>query len=82
MGLISGPGPQRVRYDQTGLRGRRAGVLVDEPTGEIDWPADLLPALPPSSLSMTHRMCITRFVFVLWTIRTWWFSSPMTNSQL
>ncbi|GAA5192419.1 hypothetical protein GCM10023322_51980 [Rugosimonospora acidiphila] len=30
-----------LRYDQTGLRGRRARVLVEEPTDEIDWPADL-----------------------------------------
>ncbi len=26
---------------QKGLRGRLAHVLVDEPTNEIDWPADL-----------------------------------------
>lgn len=26
---------------QTGLRGKRARVLVEEPTDEIDWPADL-----------------------------------------
>jgi hypothetical protein len=26
---------------QTGLRGKLAHVLVDEPTDEIDWPADL-----------------------------------------
>lgn len=30
-----------LRYDQTGLRGKLARVLVDEPTDEIDWPADL-----------------------------------------
>jgi hypothetical protein len=30
-----------LRYDQKGLRGKRALVLVDEPTDEIDWPADL-----------------------------------------
>lgn len=30
-----------LRYDQKGLRGRLARVLVDEPTDEIDWPADL-----------------------------------------
>nr|WP_090278877.1 hypothetical protein [Mycolicibacterium komanii]CRL74540.1 hypothetical protein CPGR_03712 [Mycolicibacterium komanii] len=30
-----------LRYDQTGLRGKRARVLVEEPTDEIDWPADL-----------------------------------------
>ena len=30
-----------LRYDQTGLRGKLAQVLVDEPTDEIDWPADL-----------------------------------------
>jgi hypothetical protein len=30
-----------LRYDQSGLRGRRARILVDEPTDEIDWPADL-----------------------------------------
>ncbi|WP_327120508.1 hypothetical protein OHB12_16575 [Nocardia sp. NBC_01730] len=30
-----------LRYDQTGLRGRLAWVLVEEPTDEIDWPADL-----------------------------------------
>ncbi|WP_142392627.1 hypothetical protein [Mycobacterium sp. 3519A] len=30
-----------LRYDQSGLRGKRALVLVDEPTDEIDWPADL-----------------------------------------
>jgi hypothetical protein len=28
-------------YDQTGLRGKLARVLVEEPTNEIDWPADL-----------------------------------------
>ena len=26
---------------QTGLRGKIARVLVEEPTDEIDWPADL-----------------------------------------
>ena len=30
-----------LRYGQTGLRGRLARVLVEEPTDEIDWPADL-----------------------------------------
>lgn len=30
-----------LRYDQTGLRGKLARVLVEEPTNEIDWPADL-----------------------------------------
>ncbi|WP_040783209.1 DUF7161 family protein [Nocardia pneumoniae] len=30
-----------LRYDQTGLRGRLARVLVEEPTDEIGWPADL-----------------------------------------
>jgi hypothetical protein len=30
-----------LRYDQTGLRGKLAQVLVNEPTDEIDWPADL-----------------------------------------
>jgi hypothetical protein len=30
-----------LRYDQKGLRGRLARVLVEEPTDEIDWPADL-----------------------------------------
>jgi hypothetical protein len=30
-----------LRYSQTGLRGKRARVLVEEPTDEIDWPADL-----------------------------------------
>jgi hypothetical protein len=30
-----------LRYDQTGLRGKLARVLVEEPTDEIDWPADL-----------------------------------------
>jgi hypothetical protein len=35
--------PVPLRYDQKGLRGRRALVLVDEPTDEIDWPADLPP---------------------------------------
>jgi hypothetical protein len=30
-----------LRYDQSGLRGKRARVLVKEPTDEIDWPADL-----------------------------------------
>jgi hypothetical protein len=30
-----------LRYDESGLRGKRARVLVDEPTDEIDWPADL-----------------------------------------
>ncbi|GAB3984528.1 hypothetical protein GCM10029978_094450 [Actinoallomurus acanthiterrae] len=30
-----------LRYNQTGLRGRLARVLVEEPTDEIDWPADL-----------------------------------------
>lgn len=28
-------------YGQKDLRGRLARVLVDEPTDEIDWPADL-----------------------------------------
>ncbi|WP_326547809.1 hypothetical protein QGN32_06520 [Mycolicibacterium sp. ND9-15] len=32
-----------IGYDQTGLRGQLAQVLVDEPTDEIDWPADLPP---------------------------------------
>lgn len=30
-----------LRYDQSGLRGKLARVLVEEPTDEIDWPADL-----------------------------------------
>jgi hypothetical protein len=30
-----------LRYDQSGLRGKIARVLVEEPTDEIDWPADL-----------------------------------------
>ncbi|RKN34025.1 DUF7161 family protein [Micromonospora musae] len=30
-----------LRYDQNGLRGRLARVLVAEPTDEIDWPVDL-----------------------------------------
>ncbi|WP_067464669.1 DUF7161 family protein [Nocardia amamiensis] len=30
-----------LRPAQTGLRGRLARVLVEEPTDEIDWPADL-----------------------------------------
>jgi hypothetical protein len=30
-----------LRMDQKGLRGKLAHVLVDEPTDEIDWPADL-----------------------------------------
>jgi hypothetical protein len=30
-----------LRYDQSGLHGKLARVLVDEPTDEIDWPADL-----------------------------------------
>ncbi|MGX9791298.1 DUF7161 family protein [Mycobacterium sp. MMS18-G62] len=30
-----------LRYGQKGLRGRLAQVLVEEPTDEIDWPADL-----------------------------------------
>ncbi len=30
-----------LRYDQSGLRGKTARVLVEEPTDEIDWPADL-----------------------------------------
>jgi hypothetical protein len=30
-----------LRLNQTGLRGKLAHVLVDEPTDEIDWPADL-----------------------------------------
>jgi hypothetical protein len=30
-----------LRYDQKGLRGKLARVLVEEPTDEIDWPADL-----------------------------------------
>jgi hypothetical protein len=30
-----------LRPDQKGLRGKLARVLVDEPTNEIDWPADL-----------------------------------------
>lgn len=33
----SGP----LHYAQKGLRGRLAKVLVDVPTDEIDWPADL-----------------------------------------
>lgn len=32
-----------LRYDQRGLRGKLARILVQEPTDEIDWPA----ALPP-----------------------------------
>lgn len=32
-----------LRYDQTGLRGKLARVLVEEPTDEVDWPADLAP---------------------------------------
>ena len=35
------PEPTPLRYDQKGLRGRLARVLVAEPTNEIDWPADL-----------------------------------------
>lgn len=34
-------GMEPLRYGQTGLAGKRAKVLVDEPTDEIDWPADL-----------------------------------------
>jgi hypothetical protein len=30
-----------LRYGQTDLRGKLARVLVEEPTDEIDWPADL-----------------------------------------
>ncbi|WKG03114.1 hypothetical protein [Mycolicibacterium sp. HK-90] len=30
-----------LRYNQSGLRGKRARVLVEEPTDEIDWPANL-----------------------------------------
>jgi hypothetical protein len=30
-----------LQYDQKGLRGKSARVLVEEPTDEIDWPADL-----------------------------------------
>jgi hypothetical protein len=30
-----------LRYGQTGLRGKLARVLVEEPTDEIDWPAGL-----------------------------------------
>ena len=30
-------------YDAKGLRGKLAHVLVDEPTDETDWPADLPP---------------------------------------
>jgi hypothetical protein len=30
-----------LRYGQTGLRGKLARVLVEEPINEIDWPADL-----------------------------------------
>ncbi|MGO9186195.1 DUF7161 family protein [Mycobacterium sp.] len=33
----------QVGYAQTGLSGKLARVLVDEPTDEIDWPADLPP---------------------------------------
>jgi hypothetical protein len=33
--------PTRLRYDQTGLSGKRARVLVEELTDEIDWPANL-----------------------------------------
>jgi hypothetical protein len=33
----------QVEYAQTGLSGKVARVLVDEPTDEIDWPADLPP---------------------------------------
>jgi hypothetical protein len=32
-------------YGQTGLRGKLARVLVEEPTDEIDWPADLPPGI-------------------------------------
>lgn len=30
-----------LRHDQSGLHGKRARVLVEEPTDEIDWPANL-----------------------------------------
>ena len=33
----------RISYAQTGLSGKRARVLVDQPTDEIDFPADLPP---------------------------------------
>jgi len=38
---MSSEQPTPLRYDQSGLRGKRAHVLVDEPTDEIDWPANL-----------------------------------------
>lgn len=34
-----------LRYDQAGLCGRRARVLVEELTDEVDWPADLPPGI-------------------------------------
>lgn len=34
---------EQVSYAQTGLSGKVAQVLVDEPTDETDWPADLPP---------------------------------------
>ncbi|WP_431241039.1 DUF7161 family protein (plasmid) [Mycolicibacterium aichiense] len=36
-----GPDLRPLRYDQAGLRGRIARVLVDQPTDEIDWFVDL-----------------------------------------
>lgn len=39
--MSDSPGATPLRYDQSGLRGKLARVLVEEPTDEIDWPADL-----------------------------------------
>jgi hypothetical protein len=40
-GMGENQGLTPLRYGQTGLRGKLARVLVEEPTDEIDWPADL-----------------------------------------
>lgn len=37
----STPNRTPLPWDAKGLRGKIAHVLVDEPTNEIDWPADL-----------------------------------------
>jgi len=38
----------RIGYAQSGLSGKRARVLVDQPTDEVDFPADL----PPGTTSV------------------------------
>ncbi|WP_454197182.1 DUF7161 family protein [Nocardia sp. Marseille-Q1738] len=39
--MSENPGRTPLRFDQVGLRGRLARILVEEPTDEIGWPSDL-----------------------------------------